>query len=72
LVEREFDDRSAALKARFRAEREGVWEGERLPTDVEIVVLGAESAEALRRTHGRYFFTVGELLRGVQYGAGVD
>lgn len=68
LVEKEFDDSSSALKARFRAEREKVWEGRSLSADMEIVVLGAESAEAIRRTHARYFYTVSELARMVPLG----
>jgi hypothetical protein len=32
--------------------------------DLEIVLLGAESEEALRRTHARYFSDVGELAAG--------
>lgn len=45
-----------ALTARFDAEREF-----RDEPDVEIVVLGAESWDALRRTHSRYFKGVQEL-----------
>ena len=35
----------------------------RLGSEVEIVVLSAESAEALRWTHGRYFMTAAEMAR---------
>lgn len=45
-----------ALKARFDAEREF---GDQ--PDIEIVVLGAESWDSLRRTHSRYFKDVHEL-----------
>jgi hypothetical protein len=59
----EFDDPAAALKARFRVEREGAWEGRPLGSDVEVVVIGAESSELLRWTHGRYFMTAGQMAR---------
>jgi hypothetical protein len=58
LVEQEFSDRAAALQERFRLEREHVHH-----KDIEIVVLGADSAEAIRRSHVRYFRTVAELAR---------
>ncbi len=45
-----------ALKARFAAERE--FNGQ---PDIEIVVLGAENWDSLRRTHSRYFKGVQEL-----------
>jgi hypothetical protein len=44
-----------ALRARFRLERSR--------PDAEIVVLAARSDNALRRTHGRYFSSPGQLLR---------
>jgi hypothetical protein len=53
---RRFDDPDVALTARFAAEREF-----REASDVEIVVLGAESLAALRQTHARYFKGVQEL-----------
>ena len=59
LLEKEFTDRSTALHARFQAEREGV-----ARDGVEVVVLSADSAEAIRLTHGRYFKTIGQLARG--------
>jgi hypothetical protein len=46
LVEQEFSDRAAALEERFRLEREHVHH-----RNIEIVVLGADSAEAIRRSH---------------------
>ena len=61
IAEQEFDDGAEALSARFRVEREGQWEGRPLSRDVEIVVLGADSAQTLRRTHARYFMTIGEM-----------
>ena len=45
-----------AIVARFDAEREF-----RGKPDIEIVVLGAESWDSLRRTHSRYFKDVQEL-----------
>lgn len=50
-----FTDPRAALEARFRAERE------HRGSDVEVVVLTAESADALRNTHARYFSSVSEM-----------
>jgi hypothetical protein len=47
---RHFYAPTPALAARFAAEREF-----RDEPDVEIVVLGAESWDALRLTHSRYF-----------------
>ena len=49
-------ERNKALKARFALEVE-----RRDDASIEIVVLGAESREALERTHARYFKTPGEL-----------
>jgi hypothetical protein len=45
-----YGDSREALDERFAAERK--YRGD---PDVEIVVLGADSVEALKRTHGRYF-----------------
>lgn len=50
LSQREFDTRSAAMADRFEAER--LHKGN---PDIEVVVLGAESVAALKRTHARYF-----------------
>ncbi|MBL7256071.1 hypothetical protein [Paractinoplanes lichenicola] len=58
LEEREFLDGDEALEARFAAEREG------RPSHVEIVVLSADSREDIRRTHSRYFMSLGEIARG--------
>jgi hypothetical protein len=45
----EFEDADTAMRARFTREA-------RLPGgDVEVVVLGAESRDALANTHSRYF-----------------
>lgn len=45
-----YADSREALDERFAAERE-----HRDDPDVEIVVLGADSVETLKHTHGRYF-----------------
>lgn len=58
LREEEFLDRASALKARFTIER-----AEGVSANVEVVILGAESRQALRRTHARYFQTAGQLAR---------
>ncbi len=56
----EFDAsrRRAAMGRRF--ELEAQW---RSSPDVEVVVLGAESEDQIRRTHGRYFRSFAELAR---------
>lgn len=54
---RKFDQASVALNARFARERE-----ERGNASIEVVVLGAESREALEKTHSRYFGKTGELV----------
>jgi len=53
---RQFQKADAALAARFEAEREF-----REEPDIEIVVLGADSWDALKQTHARYFKGVQEL-----------
>jgi len=59
---RKFDDafrgnaEDARLKLELDLKRQGI--------DHEVVVLDAPSEEALRHTHGRYFESVAELLRG--------
>ena len=55
---REYDDGHVALAARFEAEQE--FRGQ---PDIEVVVLGADSWDALKVTHGRYFYTVAELMQ---------
>ena len=54
----EFTDRAVALNARFTAEREF-----RGNPDVEVVVLSAESEQALRQSHARYFQRDGQLMK---------
>lgn len=49
-----------AMEARFRAE------DERAGTNVEIVVVQAESKDALHRTHSRYFEPLSELMDSVR------
>jgi hypothetical protein len=53
-----FRSPSDALKA--RSEAESAFRGN---DEIEVVVLGARSPEALRRTHSRYFKGLGQLLR---------
>jgi len=48
----------AALQARFAAEREFTDQH-----DIEVVVLGGESWQAVERTHSRYFSDVQDLAR---------
>jgi len=52
-----FDGSNEALRARFDAEAEFA-----ATPNIEIVVLEAESEDALRRTHGRYFLSLDELV----------
>ena len=47
--------RASALRARLKAE------GRVAGSDREVVVIAADSEEALRRTHARYFKSVTEL-----------
>ncbi|HVQ96840.1 MAG TPA: hypothetical protein VMU51_37840 [Mycobacteriales bacterium] len=56
----EFADAGEALDARFTAERT-----HRGNPDIEVVVLAAKSAEVLRRTHGRYFYSTGQLMENL-------
>jgi hypothetical protein len=51
-----YSDPRAALAARFAEERQHHGE-----PSIEVVVLGAESWDALLRTHGRYFKNFREL-----------
>jgi hypothetical protein len=52
----DFSQADNALAARFDAERE--FNGR---SEIEVVVLGADSWEDLTRTHSRYFKGLGEL-----------
>jgi hypothetical protein len=54
----EFADSDVAVRARF--EREAHLHGQ---SDIEVVVLGAASREALENTHSRYFGSVRELTQ---------
>lgn len=56
LALKEFAPREDATRERF--EREIV---ERERAGVEVVVLGASSIESLRKTHSRYFRSLGQL-----------
>lgn len=53
------DGGDAALARRFELDR--AWAAS---PKVEVVLLSAESEEALQRTHGRYFKSVGQLVTG--------
>jgi hypothetical protein len=55
------EQRAAAMRARFKAEQSHLDDPE-----IEVVVLGSASKENLKRTHGRYFSSTGDLLRGAQ------
>lgn len=62
LDQTEFSDRAVAMRARFDHERI-----QRGNLNVEVVVLGAGSADVLRQTHARYYNTVSEIAgRGLQ------
>jgi hypothetical protein len=52
----EFAQANEALTARFDAETEFMDDA-----NIEVVVLGAASKDALRRTHGRYFHGAREM-----------
>lgn len=56
LSEQCFAEHRAALEERFRAERM-----HQDNPDIEVVVLSAESKEALRLTHARYFQSTSSL-----------
>lgn len=56
--------RTDAMRMRFELEDEY-----RTNPDIEIVVLGADSKEALMHTHSRYFKSARDLLLQVQLGA---
>jgi hypothetical protein len=58
-VLRSFDDRGAAEAFRLKLEIGALSAG----VDREIVTLEAESEEALRRTHRRYFDDVAQLMK---------
>jgi hypothetical protein len=53
-----YSDRHEALRARFDAERQHSED-----PNIEVVVLAADSSEALKRTHARYFKPVRGLLQ---------
>ncbi|MGL5865103.1 MAG: hypothetical protein ACRCYX_04410 [Dermatophilaceae bacterium] len=58
LSEDEFTDPRAAMQERFAVERQ-----HRHDPEIEVVVLGADSAQMLRTTHARYFHDVASLAR---------
>ncbi|WP_062345607.1 hypothetical protein [Herbidospora yilanensis] len=56
LRTQKFTDGREAIRNRFAAERDHVGD-----KDIEVVVLGARSFDALRQTHARYFSSVKDL-----------
>ncbi len=50
------DKREQALKERFSRELD-----ERTHPEIEVVLLGADSREALEKTHSRYFKTLDQI-----------
>lgn len=62
LYQREFgpEERDEALRERFSRE-----DAEKHHAEVEVVLLGADSLETLKRTHARYFQTREEIARSV-------
>lgn len=58
---RQFSERQDAVRARFEEERRRAGQSQ-----VEIVILGAESREALERTHARYFKDLSQLIRSAR------
>ncbi len=61
LRRQRYSDRDEALNARFAEERK-----HRGEPDIEVVVLGADSWDSLRRTHGRYFKGFDQLAAGAR------
>jgi hypothetical protein len=59
LRRQRFSDPGKALDARFAEERK-----HRGETSIEVVVLGADSWDSLKRTHGRYFKGFDQLAAG--------
>lgn len=55
-----FGTRGQALGARFEAESDLGHDA-----NIEVVVLGANSPEALRRTHARYFRGLSQVIEGL-------
>lgn len=55
----EFSSREEATRARFEREI-----AERGHSGIEVVVLGASSLESMKRTHSRYFKSLGQLAAG--------
>lgn len=56
LTLKQFASREEATRERFEREM-----SERGDAGVEVVVLGASSIESLKKTHSRYFKSLGEL-----------
>ncbi|HME70271.1 MAG TPA: hypothetical protein VKM54_10445 [Myxococcota bacterium] len=58
LVTYRAEQREVALRERFARE-----EAERGHEEIEVVLLGADSLDALKKTHSRYFKTLEEFSR---------
>jgi hypothetical protein len=58
------EDRAYAERLRFEIEREYM----RLGRDAEVVILEAASEDALRVTHGNYFYSIDELTMRARAG----
>jgi hypothetical protein len=68
LSKQEFDTRTAAMAGRFAAERL-----HKDNPDIEVVVLGAKSVDALKHTHARYFQdSRGMYQKALQRAGGVE
>ena len=56
-----FDDSAAGVARRFELERL-----HRHDNAIEVVLLGAETEDQLRRTHSRYFKTADEIIASLR------
>ena len=61
LVDKEFDNSIEAGSARLREERAHMAD-----SNIEVVVLSGASRDIIRRTHSRYFLSIGEIARNAQ------
>jgi hypothetical protein len=59
LEQREYSEQDAERAATDRLDREIKFSSE---PEVEVVVLGSDSIETVKRTHARYFRTFSELI----------
>jgi len=61
----EFQEFAEQQRAEANAERLKREIQYRLSKDIEVVVIHAESEEQLRETHGRYFRSLQDMLKGL-------